>query len=93
MFEPRLISGLNIDTNRIETVLELPGVSKKELKLKVSDDSFCVIFAVDGVKTHRCYPFGHPVKSREAKANFKDGLLSFTVPVREEAMGSDVRIE
>lgn len=92
MFEPRLISGLDIEKNRIETILELPGVRKKDLRLKVNEDGFCVIYAYDDVKTHRCYPFGHPVIAEKAEASFEDGLLSFSVPVKEDAMGRDVKI-
>ncbi len=94
MIIPWYRSGVDVESNTFQALVELPGIKKKDLKVTISEDGFCVIFTDDdGTKTHRCYPFGHPVNSKLAKAKYSDGLLSLVIPLKEEALGKEIKVE
>jgi len=80
------------DENLIVEV-ELPGVKKKDVKLSMTDEGFCVTGErVDSIY-QACYRFLHEITLDEAKAKFDSGLLTITVPFQKPPKPKEIAIE
>jgi HSP20 family molecular chaperone IbpA len=80
------------DENLIIEV-ELPGVKKKDVKLSMTDESFCVRGERADSMYHACYRFLHEVTLNEAKAKFDSGLLTITLPFKKLPKPREITIE
>jgi HSP20 family molecular chaperone IbpA len=80
------------DENLIIEV-ELPGVKKKDVKLNMTDEGFCVTGERADFIYQVCYRFLHEITLDEAKAKFDSGLLSIAVPFQKPARPREVTIE
>ena len=72
----------------------LPGVEKKDISFKVSDNGFYIRATKEGVEYVDSYAFYCPVEPEKAVANYSNGILKVTVPYKgipEKLM--DVKIE
>ncbi|AKB81900.1 putative small heat shock protein [Methanosarcina barkeri 3] len=76
----------------IEVVL--PGVEKKDVSFKLTNDSFYVSGKKEGVSYLDSYPTGCPVIPEKAVAKYSNGVLKVTVPYQEPLEKLvDVKIE
>lgn len=80
------------DENLIIEV-ELPGVKKKDVKLNMTDEGFCVSGERADFIYEVCYRFLHEISLDEGKAKFDSGLLTITVPFRKPAQPTEIPIE
>lgn len=64
--------------------IELPGVDKDNISLKVSEDSFTVDATKEDIRYVGTYVLSCPVVPDQAKARYKNGLLSVEVPYVEQ---------
>ncbi|MGQ9646637.1 MAG: Hsp20/alpha crystallin family protein [Thermodesulfobacteriota bacterium] len=69
---------------RFKIELELPGVDKKDIKLDMRKDSFCVS-ALRGTDTEYsgCYMLAHEIIPVKAEAQYESGLLRVFAPIRD----------
>lgn len=77
---------------QIEVVL--PGVEKKDISFKISEDGFYVKATKEGVEYADSYSICCPVNPDKATANYSNGVLKVKVPYQqpfEKAL--DVKIE
>lgn len=83
------------DTNENVTVeVVLPGVEKKDISFKLSEDGFYIRATKGDVEYIDSYPFCCPVEPEKAVANYSNGLLRVTVPYRQTPDNVvDVKIE
>ncbi|MEM2911764.1 MAG: Hsp20/alpha crystallin family protein [Candidatus Bathyarchaeia archaeon] len=81
------------DEEKYTVEIELPGADKKDINLEVTDTSLCVKAPRNDVEYHGCWMLAHAVKPKDAKASFKDGLLTITVPLAKPLKGVKVSIE
>ena len=85
-----------ISTNgEIKVVVELPGVEKKDIKLHGTEDNLTI--TVDTMENKYFKEINLPakVKPKEAKTNYKNGVLEVTLPKAEEKKkpkGEQIRI-
>jgi HSP20 family protein len=97
------------DKNQFTVEAELPGVSKEDLSLNVSEDT--VTLSGERKVRHedkeasallsemvygtfeRAIPLGQPVKTDAVKAEFKDGILKITLPKAEQTRTREIKIE
>jgi HSP20 family protein len=95
--------------NEFEVKVELPGLSKEDVKLTLQDN----MLTIRGVKKReseekdsnyhrversygsfqRCFSLGQSVQSDKVGASFKDGILTITVPKAEEAKQKQIDIK
>jgi HSP20 family molecular chaperone IbpA len=61
----------------------LPGVEKKDISLKLTEDSFYVAANKAGVKYLDSYSTCCPVAPEKAIAKYADGVLKVTVPYQK----------
>ncbi|MGB9940739.1 Hsp20/alpha crystallin family protein [Methanosarcina sp.] len=76
----------------IEVVL--PGVEKKNISFKLTNDSFYVSGKKEGVTYLDSYSIGCPVDPEKAVAKYSNGVLKVSVPYQEPLSKLvDVKIE
>lgn len=77
---------------QIEVVL--PGIEKKDISFKISEDGFYIKATKEGVEYADSYSICCPVNPDKAIASYSNGVLKVTVPYQqpfEKAL--DVKIE
>jgi HSP20 family protein len=69
---------------RLRIDMELPGVDKKNIKLEMRKDSFCVT-APRGEDTEYsgCFMLAHEVFPEKTEARYESGLLRIFAPIRD----------
>ncbi|MFB3887625.1 MAG: Hsp20/alpha crystallin family protein [Thermodesulfobacteriota bacterium] len=79
---------------RYKIELELPGVDKKDIKLDMRKDSFCVS-APRGEETEYsgCYMLAHEVIPEKTEARYESGLLKIFTPIKDWERKVNVQIQ
>jgi HSP20 family molecular chaperone IbpA len=73
--------------------ISVPGVRKEDVKLKMHDDSFNLSAPREDFDYTATMAFCCPVRAKDAKAEYKDGLLKIEVPFKDPLEGAvDVSI-
>ena len=82
----------NYENYLIEVVL--PGVEKKDISFKITEDSFYVAARKEGVQYLDSYSTCCPVNPEKAVAKYSNGVLKVTVPYQQPLEKLvDVKIE
>ena len=72
------------DTSENATVeVVLPGVEKKDISFKLSDNGFYIKATREGVEYAATYAFCCAVEPEKAVAKYSNGLLKVTVPYKQ----------
>ncbi len=64
------------DRQNYNLEVELPGVEKGDVKLDMSERTFCIEGARGEIELHGCYYLAHPVNAEKATATFMNGESS-----------------
>jgi HSP20 family molecular chaperone IbpA len=84
-----------VDEERMTLHLEIsvPGVKKEDVKIKMLDDSFNLSAPREDFDYTATMAFCCPVRAKDAKAEYRDGLLKIEVPFKDAMEGAvDVAI-
>ncbi|MBD3216351.1 MAG: Hsp20 family protein [Candidatus Lokiarchaeota archaeon] len=73
--------------------LELPGVEKDTIKLRMHEDSFFISGESEGIRYVGSYALCCPILPDEADAKYKEGLLTIDVPFKTHFESVNVPIE
>lgn len=77
----------------LQIEIVLPGVEKKDISLKISENSFYVNASKEGVNYKDSYFIACPIIPEKTVATYSNGILKVTVPYREPLKGVvDVKI-
>ncbi|MFX1392564.1 MAG: Hsp20/alpha crystallin family protein [Promethearchaeota archaeon] len=80
--------------NNYHIEIELPGVDKESIKLKMHEDSFFIKAETDDIVYIGSYAVCCEIVPEKAKAEYKNGLLKIDVPFKEPEYHSiDITIE
>lgn len=71
------------DHRKLDIEIELPGVEKKDIDLKIHEDSFYLAAPRENVAYVANYATCCPIEPSKAKATYKNGLLAIEVPFLE----------
>ncbi len=94
LMSPEICSWADDESETYKIEIQLPGVEKESIKLKMHDDSFFIKGETEDTVYIGSYAICCPVKPEEAKAVYHQGLLKIEVPFKEpEDHSIDVKIE
>jgi HSP20 family protein len=69
---------------RLRIDMELPGVDKKDIKLEMRKDSFCVTAPRGGDTEYSgCFMLAHEVFPEKTEAKYESGLLRIFALIRD----------
>jgi HSP20 family protein len=80
----------------VHVVVELPGVDKSDIKLHGTEDTLVISVDIPQRKYYKEVALPAKVKVKEAKTQYKNGVLEVTLPkVREERKpkGEPIKID
>lgn len=81
-------SYIDEDNGKLNLEINVPGVLKDKIKLRMQDDNFNLIAPRDSFDYVSTGSFCCPVKSTDAVANFENGLLRVSVPFKDPMEGA-----
>ena len=94
IMSPELCSWADDETASYKIEIQLPGVEKDAIKLKMHDDSFFIKGETEDTIYIGSYSICCPVKPEETKATYNQGLLKIEVPFMEpEYKSVEINIE
>lgn len=76
------------EKNQINLEICVPGVKKENINLKMLDDSFSLFATRADFDYVAASAFCCPVKSKSAKASYKDGMLKVSVKLKDPMAGA-----
>jgi HSP20 family protein len=76
------------EKNQINLEICVPGVKKENINLKMHDDSFSLFATREDFDYVAASAFCCPVKSKSAKASYKDGMLKVSVKLKDPMAGA-----
>lgn len=71
------------DNGKLNLEINVPGVIKDKIKLRMHDDNFNLIAPRENFDYVTTGNFCCPVKASDAIANFENGLLRVSVPFKD----------
>lgn len=80
---PEVISYVDDNHTKLTLEIAIPGVDKKDIKLKMHEDSFNISAAREDTEYVTSRSFCCPVKPEAAKATYENGLLLIRVPFKD----------
>lgn len=91
---PEVCSWADEESASYKIEIQLPGVERDSIKLKMHEDSFFIKGETEDTIYIGSYGICCPVNPEEAKATYKQGLLKIEVPFMEpEYKSVEVNIE
>ena len=81
------------DLDNYYITVELPGVTKDNVELNMSEQSFCVKGIREDSELLGCWYLAHSVQEGKAKAKYDNGLLSVMVPIKKPVKGRKILVE
>ena len=76
------------DEQQVRLEICIPGVKKKEIRLKVRDDSYSLYAPRSDFDYVSTAGFCCPVIAKKAKASYADGMLKVSVPLQDPMEGA-----
>ncbi|QRF74534.1 Small heat shock protein HSP16.5 [Thermoplasmatales archaeon] len=89
------MTDFNEDKDKVYVTVELPGVSKENIDLKISERNITVDAKEEERKYHKSIDFPYRILTESATAKFKNGILDVVVSKESSASmsGKSVKIE
>jgi HSP20 family protein len=83
-----MCSCVNEETDSIHLEFTIPGVKREDIKLKLLDESFSLSAMRDDAEYVSTGSFCCPVKAKDSKANYENGLLMLDIPFKDPWAGA-----
>ncbi|MEN4018879.1 MAG: Hsp20/alpha crystallin family protein [Methanobacterium sp.] len=73
--------------------IELPGVNKDEIDVKITENTFCVRAPRKNMEYTGCWVLAHEFNADKSSASFENGLLTVRVPIVESKESKKVPVD
>jgi HSP20 family molecular chaperone IbpA len=80
---PEVCSYTDEDHTSLTLEISLPGVTKKDIQLKMHEDSFALRAPRQETEYVTTLSFCCPVDPAQAEAKYENGLLTVTIPFKD----------
>jgi len=80
---PDVCSYLSEDDNRLNIEVNMPGVDKEKIRLRMVNDSFSLTAPGKDVEYAAASAFCCPVNAGEAQAVYENGCLKISIPFKD----------
>ena len=93
--EPLVDAAVDEKENRLVITAEMPGVTKQDIKVNVSENSVTIHAEKGDKKYHTEIPSGSALDDKSAKATYANGILELKIRMKEPAKpkSTEVRVE
>jgi HSP20 family protein len=93
--EPLVDATVDENENRLAITAEMPGVTKQNIKVKVSKNRVVINAQKGDKKYHTEIPSNSALDGKSAKATYANGILELKVRMKEQAKpkATEVRVE
>ncbi len=88
------ITDVNEDKDKVYFTFELPGISKENIDLKVSEGNVTISVKEGTRKYHKSIDLDYEIKPDSARAKFVNGILDLSLNKKsKESSGKTIKIE
>lgn len=81
------------DENEVKIFVELPGVNKDQINIRISGNRVMIRAQSDERKYYGVISLPEDVDEKSAKAIYKNGLLTITLRKKSSSEGTEVKVE
>ena len=93
--QPLVDTGINEKDNTLTITAEMPGISKQDIKVNISDQYVSIHAEKDDKKYHTDIPLSSELDNASAKATYTNGILELKIKLKEspKSKSREVRVE
>jgi HSP20 family protein len=93
--QPLVDTAINKKDNTLTITAEMPGISKQDIKLNISDQYVSIHAEKDDKKYHTDIPLSSELDNASAKAIYTNGILELKIKLKEppKSKSREVRVE
>jgi|SRR6478672_6707950 len=93
--QPLVDTAINKKDNTLTITAEMPGISKQDIKVNISDQYVSIHAEKDDKKYHTDIPLSSELDNASAKAIYTNGILELKIKLKEplKSKSREVRVE